>query len=133
MAPILAASESDVLIQNDYLSQGVQIVAMVLMFVFTWLGKMAISKAKAKGMDEAVVDELATQITALYHSTVKDLKAKAADGKLTKDEARQLRNKAFENTKEALKSSSLKKHLIKKGQAWVTGKIEDIISAKKQK
>ena len=124
------AAGDGVLIANQYLDIIVQGIVIVLGVVFSYLGKLAVSKAKKAGLDEEIIDALATSVTGIYHDFAREAKEAVKDGKIDKKEAARFRGLAIDRAKDIL-TGPAKDYLIGKGKAWASAKIEDIISAKK--
>ena len=59
-------------------------VVPVFLGVLSWVGNSIRKKMAEKMNRNKAYDALETAVSELYHEKVKDLKAKAADGKLTK-------------------------------------------------
>ncbi len=133
--PLLsAATEGEkILVEGAFLDGAMEAILVIFGLIATYFGQGIKAQALKRGMDEELFDELSTQVSKLYHDTVRDFKAAAKDGKITSEEAKGFRRQAFDNTKAALSSKRLIKRIGVLGRDKISGWIEDVITAKKAK
>jgi len=132
LGTVWGQDSAEALVSQSFLPEIVNIIGMVAGLAVTFVLKLAAQRLRKMGMEEEVIDSLSSSVTNIYHTVYKDLKEKAADKKITKEEAAHLRQIAFDGALKELNGAP-KKFLIKKSKEWVNGKIEDIITAKKGK
>jgi len=126
-----ALEASGTLIANDYLDIAIKVIGMVVVSVFGLVADKARKKAVKAGLEEEVYDAGETAVTKVYHGSYKKLKEIGADGKITKEEAAELRAEAFELMKNELSGPALK--FAKDKGADYASKLFEIIIAKFKK
>jgi len=126
-----AAADSGTLIANDWLDMMVKVVGMIVMAVVGMVADKARKKAVKLGLEEELYDAGETAVTAVYHGSYKKLKEIAADKKITKEEAAELRAEAFGLMKEHLSGPALQ--LAKDKGAVYASKLFEIIITKFKK
>ncbi len=111
----------NVIFENPYLSLGVTLATGLIALLIP-----VVRKFMAKHLEGETVDILSESVTKVYHDWVRDVKAAAADNKLTEDEKKSALNNAIANAK-AVGSGPVRKLLEKKGRDWAVSIIERII------
>ena len=122
-----AVSSGDILFANDYLTIIVKVIGIVVVSLFGWLAEKARRKGVKLGIDEEVWDAAETAITRIYHTTYASFKKASEDAKITKHEAAQMREEAFDLVKEELKGPALA-FVKNKGAHYMAKITENIIS-----
>jgi hypothetical protein len=103
-----------------------------LTFAFTALGAYLTKLARDKGIKEEAVEAVSAAVTKTYHEFVKEAKDAWEDGKLTDEEKKHARQLAYNSAMEIAKGP-VKDYLLNHGKDWIMDKVEDVISAKKNK
>lgn len=110
------------------------ILMLAITYLFTWIGLKIGKREELKNVTVAKAEvEKATLQTVgeLQQTVVDDLKAKAADGKLSKDEIEDLGKKLYEITMKKMSDPSIK--LLEAAGvdlvAWIRGAGEDWINS----
>ena len=119
------------LIANGYLDIIVKVIGMIVMAVVGMVADKARKKAIKLGLEEEIYDAGETAVTKVYHGTYKKLKAAAEDGKITNEEAAELRAEAFGLMKQHLAGPALA--LAKDKGADYASKLFEIIITKFKK
>jgi len=85
-----------------------QVIGVGLASLLAWLVAKVIKKFNLNEVEQSAIDALATGVNETYIAVVKDIKAKAADGKLTEDERKEVKAIAIAKAKEVAKGSAKK-------------------------
>jgi len=85
-----------------------QVIGVGLANLLAWLVAKVIKKFNLNEVEQSAIDALATGVNETYIAVVKDIKAKAADGKLTEDERKEVKAIAIAKAKEVAKGSAKK-------------------------
>jgi len=129
MPTLLMAQEvgGGTLVANDYLDTIIKVMGIIVVAVCGFAGKAIRARAIKMGIDEEIVDSLENRVTTIYRTSYAKLKEIGKDKKITKEEARELRNEAFALTKSELSGKAY--DLVKsKGLPYASKIIENIIS-----
>jgi hypothetical protein len=104
----------------------------LLTLAFTALGGYLTKLARSKGLKEEAIEAVSAAVGKTYNEFVREAKAAWEDGKLTDEEKKHARELAYTSAIEIAKGP-VKTYLLNHGKDWIMDKVEDIISAKKNK
>ncbi len=127
-----AVGAPEVIYENQFLGTVVSIALSALTIGLAWVGRKVTKLFTKWGLEQDAISELETQVSLMYHNEVREVKIALGDNSNSREDALDFRRRVRVNLLSLLKGP-VKDFVVDKGKDWVSGKIEDIISAKKRK